>query len=163
MVWRRARGERGAAALEFAILVPVLVLIICEIIAWSYMFSFRQALSEAADEGARAAVGASTAGCPTTSSWNIAACAPGSAAATAVGNVLNGYSHQGTRLACGMAGLQCTIQQSSTCASGHICISVTVYYPYSSQPLLPVIPSQIPPFSVVAPPDLSFTSVVQVS
>lgn len=52
---RRRRGERGAAAVEFALVVPFLLLILFGIISYGWMLSFRQALSQGAAEGARAA------------------------------------------------------------------------------------------------------------
>ena len=61
--------------------------------------------------------------------------------------------------------VQCSIPAPTTCAGDatHTCIRVTVSYPYRSKPLLSGMPSAIPPFSLVLPPDLSFTSVVEVS
>jgi Flp pilus assembly protein TadG len=161
------RHERGAAALEFAILLPLLLLILFEVISWAYMFSFRQALSQAASEGARAAVGGSTtlacAGAPSTFSTTL--CPAQYAAARAVENALGQYgmtcvggtpanTHQ----------VQCSIPGPTTCTGDatHTCIRVTVSYPYRSEPLLSGMPSAVPPFSLVLPPDLSFTSVVEV-
>jgi Flp pilus assembly protein TadG len=161
----RHRLDRGAAALEFAVLVPLALLIVFEIIAWGYMFSFRQALSQAAAEGARAAVGGSTVGCAASGTWNASGCAAGTSAATAVAASLNSFKNNGTPLSCGAGGLTCTIQQAAAgnCASGHTCIQVQVTYPYRSQPLLRGMPTAIPPFNLVLPPDLTFTSVVEVS
>ena len=51
----RARREDGAAAVEFALVVPLLLLLLFGIISYGYMLSFRQALSQSAAEGARAA------------------------------------------------------------------------------------------------------------
>ena len=51
---RRERGSRGAAAVEFALLVPIVLLLLFGIISYGYMLSFRQAMSQGASEGARA-------------------------------------------------------------------------------------------------------------
>ncbi|MBS4751335.1 pilus assembly protein [Nocardioides sp. zg-ZUI104] len=51
----RARRERGAAAVEFALIVPVLMLLVFGIINYGHMLSVRQSVSQAAAEGARAA------------------------------------------------------------------------------------------------------------
>lgn len=54
---RTSRGdaERGAAAVEFALVAPLLILLVMAIISYGFMLSFRQALSQGAAEGARAA------------------------------------------------------------------------------------------------------------
>jgi Flp pilus assembly protein TadG len=52
---RRRRTESGAAAVEMALVMPLLLLLVFGIIAYGYMLSFRQALSQGAAEGARAA------------------------------------------------------------------------------------------------------------
>ena len=50
-----SRDDRGAAALEFALILPILVVLVFGVIAFGYMLSFRQAMSQAAAEGGRAA------------------------------------------------------------------------------------------------------------
>lgn len=52
---RRGRGERGAAALEFALIVPVLLLILGGIINFGFAFSQKLALDNAVRETARSA------------------------------------------------------------------------------------------------------------
>ncbi|RLV56527.1 hypothetical protein D9V41_05480 [Aeromicrobium phragmitis] len=49
------RRDRGAAVVEFALLVPVFLVLLFGIISYGWMLSFRQAVSQAAAEGARAA------------------------------------------------------------------------------------------------------------
>jgi Flp pilus assembly protein TadG len=51
----RRRSERGAAAVEFAILLPVLILILFGIIEFSIAYNHEQGLHAAAREGARVA------------------------------------------------------------------------------------------------------------
>ena len=162
------RHERGAAALEFAILLPLLLLILFEVISWAYMFSFRQTLSQAASEGARAAVGGSTTlTCGNDpSTFTTSGCPAQYAAAKAIENALDQYGMTCVAtVPTGSDQVQCSIPAPTTCAGDatHTCIRVTVSYPYRSKPLLSGMPSAIPPFSLVLPPDLSFTSVVEVS
>ena len=58
--WRRHRrlrrllGERGAAAVEFALVVPVLLVLVMGIVEYSRAFNAQAVLSAAAREGARA-------------------------------------------------------------------------------------------------------------
>ncbi len=52
---RRRRGDDGAAAVEFAFIAPILIFLLLAIVGYGYMLSFRQAMSQAASEGARAA------------------------------------------------------------------------------------------------------------
>jgi Flp pilus assembly protein TadG len=49
------RDERGAAAVEMAIVLPVLILLVFGIIEWSIYFNRLQGLQAAAREGARVA------------------------------------------------------------------------------------------------------------
>jgi Flp pilus assembly protein TadG len=153
MVKLRA-GERGASAVEFALIVPVLLTLVFGIIAYAYMFSFRQALSQAASEGARAAVGASSAAQST------------DAAQTAVASALSTYD-----MTCGTKDLTCTISSpfsgtlsgsptrpAPTCPTTHTCVQVYVTYPYRDHSLLPTVPG----FGFTLPASLSFSSVVQV-
>jgi len=50
-----ARRDRGAAAVEMAIVLPLLLLLVCGIIDFGRMFNAQITLTEAAREGARAA------------------------------------------------------------------------------------------------------------
>jgi hypothetical protein len=45
------------------------------------------------------------------------------------------------------------------CATGHVCISVNVSYPYRDHALIPSFPG----LGIVLPEDLSFTSVVELT
>lgn len=159
---RRRRNESGAAAVETALCLTFIVLpLVFGIISWAYMFSFRQALSQAADESARAAVGAARTGCPangtaqtTFSTYNATTCPAEYYAAEAVKNNLSQYG-----MACGTKYLTCTMTLD-TCVNGtSTCLTVTVAYPYRSHSLLPTIPG----FGFTLPPDISFTSSVTVS
>jgi Flp pilus assembly protein TadG len=58
----RALGERGAAAVEFALVVPVLVLMLLGIIEFSKAFQVKATLADAAREGARVMALANDAG-----------------------------------------------------------------------------------------------------
>lgn len=51
----RARDESGAAVVEFALILPVILALVFGIISYAYMLSYRQAVTQAAVEGARSA------------------------------------------------------------------------------------------------------------
>ena len=50
---RRTSAERGAAAVEFALIVPILLLLIFGIVEFSRLYNVQLSLSNAAREGAR--------------------------------------------------------------------------------------------------------------
>jgi len=131
------RDEEGAAALEFALVLPLLLLIVFAIISYGYMFSVRQALTQAAAEGARAAA--------------VAPSNQSTAATSAVNNALSGYS-----MTCGSGGLTCTPVQAA-CGSA-TCMSVTVSFAYRTHNPLP---SLLP--DAMIPATLSFKSSAEVN
>jgi len=159
---RRRGNESGAAAVETALCLTFIVLpIVFAIISYAYMFSFRQALSQSADEAARAAVGASTTGCPTAGTsqtsfgtYSATTCAAEYYASQAVATNLAQYG-----MSCGANNLTCTMTLNSCNSGANTCISVQVGYPYRSHSLMPTIPG----FGFTLPPNLSFTSSVTVS
>jgi Flp pilus assembly protein TadG len=55
--WRRfARGERGAELIEFALVLPLLLLVVLGIVDFGFMFQRLEVVTNAAREGARIAV-----------------------------------------------------------------------------------------------------------
>ena len=132
----RSRDERGASAVEFALVLPLLVLFLFGIITYGYMFSVRQALTQAAAEGARAAAVAQTGASSTD-------------AVDAVNTALGGLN-----LTCGSAGLVCTPVEES--CDGEPCMRITVDYAYADN-----APVQ---FQLIPLPDaLRFTSSARVN
>jgi Flp pilus assembly protein TadG len=138
---RAAPGERGAAAVEFALVVPLLLLILFGIISYGYMLSFRQAISQGVAEGARAAAVAPV------GSDHVAL------ATAAIDEALSGY--QG--ITCGST-VACTIAVDP-CATSPAYATVTVDYDYGSRPLTPALPG----LGLVMPDHLVYTSTVEVS
>lgn len=166
---RRVRGaDRGAAAVEAALVLTVVVLpLIFGVISYAYMFSFRQALSQAAAEGARAAVGStSTSTCsssdPTT--YTASTCAAQYAAVQAIQSALSQYNMtcvSSSTTITDTRHLGCNVAAPSACSydATHNCLTVVVTYPYRSETLLPTVPG----LGFTLPSQLGFTSVVQVS
>lgn len=129
----RARDrEDGAAAVEFALLVVPLLLLVLAAISYGYMLSFRQSISQAAAEAARAA-----------------ALAPASADREAIARRT---VQEVLGVACGSAYLQCTFPAQSC---GVECVGVQLTYLYEDDPSKPVFPGA----GIAIPDRLSHTAV----
>ena len=130
----RRKDDQGAAALEFALIVPILTVLVFAVIAFGYMLSFRQAMSQAAAEGGRAA--AVQIGGTSTAERKAAALA-------AVNDALDSYGVKctsgGALTHSGGASGTCAITIGG-CTSGPAdaqCAKVTLDYPYSDNALIP--------------------------
>jgi Flp pilus assembly protein TadG len=125
----RDRGERGAAAVEFALVLPVLLMIVLGTIDWGWYFFVSQVVTNAAREGAR--VGSLTAYDPDDSGKDAAAVLEAEATATA-------YLKN--------AKLPKAATATVTAAPVGNAIRVTVSYPAGSLTgftrLIPIIPEQ---------------------
>lgn len=136
------RDERGAAAVEFALVLPILLLLLFGIIAYGYMLSFRQAMSQAAAEGAREAA------------VNVNASNRQASAMAAVDEALDAY---GVR--CGADGMTCRyrmVSGTSNCATE--CVVVDLEYDYDDHPLIP-----LPLVGFVMPDTLAYTASARTS
>lgn len=123
-VRRPIRSEAGAAMAEFVIIVPFFLFLLFGIISYSAMFSFRQTLSQAATEGARAAVVAPT---------NFTFSDRSARAVTSVNLAFAG--DLGTTVQCGTGGLTCAVTVPTSCSD---CIAVALTYAYAAHPRIPV-------------------------
>lgn len=65
-------GQRGAAAVEFALVLPLLLMLVLGAIDWGWYFFVREVVTNAAREGARAGAVASVA-TPTATAQDVAA------------------------------------------------------------------------------------------
>ena len=124
---RWGREERGASAVEFALVVLPLVGLVFGLIAYGYMLSFRQAISQGAAEAARAAA-----------IWH----APYAdtqlgerqdAAVAAANEALKSYGVE-----CGQNGTQCLVSFTDCEGGAAKCAEVTISYPYADEPLIPL-------------------------
>ncbi|MEX0426437.1 TadE/TadG family type IV pilus assembly protein [Nocardioides sp. DS6] len=148
---RGAGRERGAAAVEFALVAPLLLLLIFGIISYGVMLSFRQSLSQAAAEGARAAAVAPAT--PTDADVYGAA----AQAARAVENALgDGYACADGVLRKGDSTVgTCVIATPATCTATSCPYQVSLTYDYADHPLVPQLPL------VPMPGVLSYTSAAE--
>lgn len=134
----RPRDERGASAVEFALIVPIFMVLVFAIIDFGDMMSVRQAVSQAAAEGARAA--AVTQG--DSAAKNAAAQAAITSALAAHGGTCNSGCKVDVTDDCGDS------DSTTTCAK------VTVDVDYHAL---------IPGYGFVLPDTLSYTASARVS
>lgn len=135
------REDRGAAAVEFALIVPLLLLLVFAMISFGMMLSFRQTLSQAATEGARAAAVERD---PTERETQ---------AFDAVNDAMAAVNKR-----CGTGGLVCDVGAATTCGSGQ-CITVTVTYAYRDNPMVVSAPFA----DELLPEELTYAATVRVS
>lgn len=144
---RRRHDQRGAAVVEFSIASMVLLVLLFGIISYGYALSFKQGLTQAAAEGARAAAVAST----------------GQAAAAAAGAVapaLGAFDKS-----CASAGMTCRGNTAVwppatyTCDTIHTCVKVQLSYDWKNYPLIP----RLPGLGLLLPDTLTSTSVARVN
>lgn len=138
-----SRPQDGAAVVEFALVVPLLLAILCGVISYGYMLSFRQAMSQGAAEGARAAA-----------VWAAAYTTAQDAERTAAARAAIGQATDSYGVDCD-SGATCTVT-IVPCATAR-CVRVTVTYPYGTDPLTPQLPF------VPMPDTLSYTAEARVS
>lgn len=139
----RTPSERGASAVEFALVLLPLCYIVFGIISYGMMLSFRQTLSQATAEGARAAA------------VQLNASKQASSAQDAVNDALSAVRVNGDALACGVDGVTCVVTPAFTCDTAS-CITVTVSYPYKDHPLVPAL-------FLPLPGHLTYSATVRVS
>jgi Flp pilus assembly protein TadG len=138
----RRRDERGTAVVEFAIASVVLLTLLFGIISYGYVLSFKQSLTQAAAEGARAAAVASS----------------GQAATAAASAVVPALS--AVKKSCSSNGMSCTYSTLATdtgCAAGTNCIRVQITYDYKDYPLMPKFPG----LGLILPDTITSTSIAQ--
>ncbi|MDO9458007.1 TadE family protein [Nocardioides sp.] len=152
---RRERlSERGAAAIEFALVSLPLLYLVFGVITYGYMLAFRQSLSQGAAEGARAAAVAPAGFTPAQQT---------SAARTAVTNSLSTYG-----MSCGTSGAltrggssvgTCVVTVAAcTGAATSRCVTVALDYNQDAHPLIP-----LPGLGLAMPDHLRYTAVAEVS
>ena len=131
---RERRAESGATAVEAALVLTFVVLpIVFGILSYGYMLTFRQSLSQAATEAARAAAIKAVSG--TTAERQAAQTL---AATSAVDEAVSAFNGS---MKCGQAHLDCAVTFvpcPDVSATG--CVKVAVSYPYRDHSLLPSVP-----------------------
>ena len=135
---RRRSDERGAALVEFAIASVVLLTLLFGIITYGYVLSFKQGLTQAAAEGARAA-------------------AVGGDAANAVAKSVGAFNQTCTngRLSCTFL----TTAAATGCTADGDCMRVQVSYDWKNYPLMP----RFPGLGLLIPDTLKSTSITRLN
>jgi Flp pilus assembly protein TadG len=145
----KKRNESGAAVVETALCLCFVVLpLVFATIAYAYMLSFRQTVSQCAAEGARAAAVAPS------SATNQERIDVATAAVTAA------LSSGAGGLSCTAPHVTCVVEPVSNCGdgSGNDCMRVTVSYPYKEHSLLPM-----PGLGFAMPKTITYSAVAEVS
>ena len=114
---RFRRDQSGAAAVEFALVVGLFVFILYGLIAFGMVLATKQRVTNAAAEGARAAVGSANAADAVTAA---------TARVLAAGLPAGAYTPTYTTGACG--------------TSGNECITVRITYNLNTHPVIPPAP-----------------------
>jgi Flp pilus assembly protein TadG len=131
--------------------MPILLLLVFGIISYGYMLSFRQAVSQAAAEGARAAAVAQRDADQQPDALAAMNQALDSYGVTCAGTTL---SRDGDTVgACSVAVATCQGEAATV-----QCVTVTIDYNYADNPLLPV-----PGVGLVLPDRLRYSAVARVS
>jgi Flp pilus assembly protein TadG len=151
--WRD--DERGAELVEFALVVVLLIMLLYGIITYGLILAAQATVTQAAADGARAGIIAS-------SSPPIGTSCTGSTACTTAQNQAGsdlGWMGKGT---CGTSATIITcVAVPEPCPSNanNECLKVTVSYNYASSPLFP----EMPGLGVITPSTISSTNVLQMS
>jgi Flp pilus assembly protein TadG len=150
---RSRRDEGGAATVEAALILCFLVLpIVFGILSYGYMLTFRQSLSQAATEAARAAAVKSVSG--TTAERQAAQT---TAAKAAVDEAVSTFN---STMKCGQANLTCNVTfEPCPDVSPTGCVKVQVAYPYRDHSLLPTVPG----LGFTLPETVGYTAAVGVN
>ncbi|RKF48408.1 TadE/TadG family type IV pilus assembly protein [Paraburkholderia fungorum] len=137
--------QRGATAVEFALVFPLFFSIFYVIVTFSMIFVAQQSLTLATAEGARAAL-----------NYQSASTVPGALGlrATAACNTATHMVAQMIQTAtCQTAQATCSYDATMTC------IAVTLTYNYAASPLIPTLPG----LGLLLPQNLSGTATVQLN
>ena len=154
---RVQEADRGAAAVEFGLVLLPLTLIVLGIISYGMMLSFRQSISQSAAEGARAGALSIV----TANQIPDAAQAVSQAIGSGITCVQNGASYVLQRGGQTVGSCTPTIAFCKDAAGNNLpnqCVSVTVTYDYKNHPVGAVFGNVVP-----MPSTLTYTAVAQVN
>lgn len=139
------KKQRGVSAIEFAMVFPVLFLMLYGLLTYSLIFAVKHSLALAAAEGARAAVRFQTVSSDTAAQRKAAACQIAKNSIDWITSIAGAASCNGSSVinidvetyngACG-------IPPANT--QGVQCIRVSARYSYNVLPIIPILPLILP-------------------
>lgn len=144
MQLKRRGDERGAEMVEFAFVVVLLIALLYGIISYGLILAAQATITQAAADGARAGIVASSSAISTSEAQ----------AATDIG-----WMNKGT---CGTASTTITcVSTEAPCPSNanNECLTVTVSYNYAASPLFP----ELPGMGVITPSTIASSNTLQIS
>lgn len=140
------RKQRGATAIEFALVFPLFFAVFYAIVSYSLIFVAEQSLTLATAEGARAALNYQKAG-TVSDAITLRAAAACNTATNMVAQMIRSSD------------CQTTVQTPCTYDATMTCIAVTLTYHYSVSPLVP----NLPVLGLVMPKNLVGQATVQLN
>jgi hypothetical protein len=145
----RKGTQRGAALVEFALVSMLFVLFIYAVAVFGIMLSTKNSITHAATEGARSALSVADLPAQTVDARRI------TQATTTADNSLNGTlgSHYHP------SDVNAAIAGCDSPADTHKCITVTITYPWQSDPIVPLAPGM----GLVTPNTIRATAVVRLN
>ena len=149
---RRSRQrQRGVAALEFAIVLPVFFVIFYGLVTFALVLLAQHALTAAANEGARSALRFQPAATESIAlaARSVEACSTANALVT----WLPGTGGATSSVACAVTTPPCSYDATL------VCMQVNLTYAYSANPLVPLIPFAV----AVLPANLYGSAAVQIN
>ena len=150
----RRRDEKGAALLEFALVIPLFVLVLYGLIAFGLILSAKNSITHASAEGARAAIGSyNDPAYPTDVARSAAALA------TAKNQVAKSLGWLGSKYQASDSPDPTVAHCVNSTSLSSMCITVKVVYPYATRPLV----APAPGLGLVTPSSFSATAVVELT
>lgn len=141
--------ERGAALVEFALVSLLFVFFIYAVAVYGVVLSTKNSITHAAAEGARSSLSVADLPAATLDARRI------TQATTTAGNSLSGTlgSHYHP------SDISSTIAGCDSPADTHKCMTVTITYPWSSDPIVPLAPGM----GLITPNTIHTTAVVRLN
>ena len=139
----RRHDARGAVSVEFVLVLPFFLFLIFLLIGMGTMFSFRQALSQAAAEGARAAAVQPLDATEATRTSDALAAINGTLGAQADVTCVSGVLKRR-----GVTAGTCSVSPPTTCDVDKKCVTVRLTYNYRDHQVsgsMPFVPSALFP------------------